>query len=435
MSNIIAIVGRPNVGKSTFFNRLIGSKKAIMDDESGITRDRHYGYGEWTGKFFTVIDTGGYVRNSDDVFEEAIRDQVNLAIDEASVILFMVDMRAGLTGLDSEFANVLRKSKKPILIIANKADNQADAHLAAEFYSLGLGEVYPVSSQTGSGTGDLLDDVVSHFEDDGIEDPDEGIPKIAILGRPNVGKSSLVNALLGKERSIVTDVAGTTRDALNVRYNMYDKEFILVDTAGIRKKAKVTEDVEFYSVLRSIRALESSDVCIIMIDATQGLESQDLNLLHLAERNKKGIVILVNKWDLIDKETNTSKKVEAEIREKIAPSHYIPILFVSVLEKQRIFKAVETAIDVYGNKELKISTSKLNEVMLAEIEHNPPPSIKGKYIRIKYISQLPTPSPTFAFFCNLPQYIKEPYERFLENKLRAHFGFEGVPIKVVFRKK
>lgn len=435
MSNIIAIVGRPNVGKSTFFNRLIGSKKAIMDDESGITRDRHYGYGEWTGKFFTVIDTGGYVRNSDDVFEGAIRDQVNLAIDEASVILFMVDMRVGLTGLDSEFANVLRKSKKPILIIANKADNQADAHLAAEFYSLGLGEVYPVSSQTGSGTGDLLDDVVAHFEDDGIEDPDEGIPKIAILGRPNVGKSSLVNALLGTERSIVTDVAGTTRDALNVRYNMYDNEFILVDTAGIRKKAKVTEDVEFYSVLRSIRALESSDVCIIMIDATQGLESQDLNLLHLAERNKKGIVILINKWDLIDKETNTSKQFEAEIREKIAPSHYIPILFVSVLEKQRIFKAVETAIEVYGNKELKISTSKLNEVMLAEIEHNPPPSIKGKYIRIKYISQLPTPSPTFAFFCNLPQYIKEPYERFLENKLRAHFGFAGVPIKVVFRKK
>lgn len=436
MANIVAIVGRPNVGKSTFFNRMVGTRSAIMDDVSGVTRDRHYGFSEWTGKFFSVIDTGGYVTGSDDIFEEAIRDQVALAMDEATVILFIVDASTGVMPLDKDFANILRKAKKPLFVVVNKADTSDKANMAGEFYSLGLGEIYPVSAQNGSGTGDLLDEVVKHFSDEGIEDPDAGVPKISILGRPNVGKSSFVNVLLGKQRSIVTDIAGTTRDAINSRYNAFGKEFIITDTAGLRKKAKVTEDIEFYSVMRSIRSLEDSDVCIVMIDAEHGLESQDMNIIGLAHRNKKGIVLLVNKWDLVeDKETNTAKKFEDSIREKLAPMHFIPIIFISVLEKQRIFKAIEVAIEVYDNRQRRVATSKLNDTMLKEIENYPPPAIKGKYVKIKYVTQLPTHTPTFAFFCNLPQYIKEPYERYLENKLRSHFNFEGVPVKLVFRAK
>ena len=435
MANIIAIVGRPNVGKSTLFNRLVGERDAIMDDVSGVTRDRHYGHAEWIGKFFTVIDTGGYVHGSEDVFESQIREQVELALDEANVILFMVDSYAGINHLDQEFANKLRKSKTPVFLVANKTDNANRSHMTGEFYKLGLGEIYPISSQNGSGTGELLDDVVKHFKDDGIEDPDAGIPRIAILGRPNAGKSSFVNTLLGKNRSIVTDIAGTTRDSINTRYNAFGKEFILTDTAGLRKKPKVTEDIEFYSVMRSIKALENSDVCVIMIDAERGLESQDMTIIGMAEENRKGIVILVNKWDLIEKDSKTAKKFEDEIREKIASLRYIPILFVSVLNKQRIFQAIEKAIHVYENMNRKIATSKLNEVMLAEIEKYQPPALKGKYIKIKYVTQLPTNSVTFAFFCNLPQYIKDPYKRYLENKVREHFDLEGVPINIICKSK
>jgi GTP-binding protein len=436
MGNIVAIVGRPNVGKSTLFNRLVGLKSAIMDDESGVTRDRHYGHSEWVGKFFTVIDTGGYVTGSDDIFEEAIREQVNLAIEEANVILFVVDVFQGMTSLDEDFARVMRKSKKPIFVVANKADNVNRMHMSGEFFKLGLGEIYPISSQNGTGTGELLDEVVKHFTDEGIEDPDKGIPKIAIMGRPNVGKSSFVNMLVGKQRSIVTDIAGTTRDAVNAHYNAFGKEFILTDTAGLRKKAKVNEDIEFYSVMRSIRALEDSDVCIIMLDATRGLESQDLHIVSLANRNRKGMLILVNKWDLIqNKDNSTLKKYEDDLREKLAPSEYIPILFISVLTKQRIFQAIEKAIEIYENKNTKVPTSKLNDLLLQDIERTPPPALKGKHIKIKYITQLPTHNPTFAFFCNHPQYIKVPYERFLEKKIREHFGFEGIPINLVFREK
>ena len=435
MANIIAIVGRPNVGKSTLFNRLIGERKAIMDNVSGVTRDRHYGYGEWIGKFYTVIDTGGYVHGSEDIFEEEINKQVQLAMDEATVILFMVDAMEGLHPLDEEFAHVLRRTKKPVFLIANKTETTKRIHEAGEFYALGMGEVWPVSSATGSGTGDLLDEVVKHFAEEGLEDPEAGIPKIAVLGRPNVGKSSFINLLLGTERSIVTDIAGTTRDSIQARYQLFGKDFIIIDTAGLRKKKKVHEDIEFYSVLRSIRALEESDVVVVMLDATLGLESQDQNIIWLAIKNKKGIVILVNKWDLIEKDTKTAMNYEKELREKLAPNHFIPIIFVSVLTKQRVHKAVEKAVEVYENKTQKIPTSKLNDAMLPEIEKFPPPAIKGKYIKIKYITQLPTHNPTFAFFCNLPQYIKEPYERFLENRLREHFGFEGVPVKIIFRKK
>jgi GTP-binding protein len=435
MANIIAIVGRPNVGKSTLFNRLVGTRTAIMDDMSGVTRDRHYGYGEWTGKFFTVVDTGGYVANTDDLFEEAIKEQVDVALEEATVVLFVVDVYAGLHPLDEEFAHKLRRTKKPVYLVANKADTHERANMAAEFYALGLGEVYPISSQNGSGTGELLDEVVKHFSNDGIENPDEGIPRIAIIGRPNVGKSSFLNVLLGRQRSIVTDIAGTTRDAVDARYNAFNKEFIITDTAGLRKKARVKEDIEFYSVLRSIRAIEASDVCIVIIDAQNGLETQDLNIIGLANRNRKGIVLLVNKWDLIEKDTNTAKKYEDQIRAELAGMDFIPIIFVSVLNKQRIHKAIETAIEVYENRNKKVSTSALNEALLPEIDRYPPPSLKGKHIKIKYITQLPTHSPTFAFFCNLPQYIKGPYAKFLENKLREHFGFQGVPINIVFRKK
>lgn len=408
-----------------------------MDNVSGVTRDRHYGHGEWCGKYFTVIDTGGYVHGSDDIFEGEIRKQVELAIKEATVILFMVDIDAGLTGLDEEFADVLRRSDKPIYIVANKADTNLRANLTGEFYAMGVGqEIFPISAANGSGTGDLLDEVVKHFETEDPEDPNEGIPKIAVLGRPNVGKSSFVNLLLGEERNIVTDIAGTTRDAIHSRYNAFGNEFIIIDTAGLRKKSKVHEDIEFYSVLRSIKAMEESDVCIVMVDATRGLESQDVNIIGLADKNRKGIVILVNKWDLIEnKETNTMKQMEEEIRDKLAPMTYMPIIFTSVLTKQRVHRAIETAVEVYHNKMKKIPTSRLNDVMLKEIEAYPPPAVKGKYVRIKYATQLPTHNPTFAFFCNLPQYIRESYTRFLENKLRKHFGFEGVPLNVVYRKK
>jgi GTPase len=435
-TNIIAIVGRPNVGKSTLFNRLVGRRQAIMDNESGVTRDRSYGHGDWTGKYYTVIDTGGYVHGSDDIFEGEINKQVELAIKEADVILFMVDVEAGLTGLDEEFANVLRRTDKPIYVVANKADTNARAHQMGEFYALGLGiDIFPISSQSGSGTGDLLDEVVKHFKTEGTEDPDAGIPRLAVLGRPNVGKSSFVNMLLGVERNIVTDIAGTTRDAIDSRYNAFGKEFIIVDTAGLRRKSKVSEDIEFYSVMRSVRALEDADVCIVMLDATRGIESQDVNIISLAEKNRKGIVILVNKWDLVEKETNTTKEFEEKIFEAIAPIKYVPIIFTSVVTKQRVHKAVETAMEVYEQKTRKISTSKLNDKILPDIERYPPPSVKGKFIKIKYVTQLPTHNPTFAFFCNLPQYVKEPYTRYLENSIRKHFGFEGVPIKVLFKKK
>ncbi len=435
MSNIVAIVGRPNVGKSTFFNRLVGERKAIMDNESGITRDRHYGHVTWCEKFFSVIDTGGYVVNSDDIYEEAIRAQVGLAIDEADVVLFVVDITEGVTELDKDFANYLRRHKKPVYIVANKADDPITHQYIGEFYTLGFPEVFPVSAQTGGGSGDLLDQVITHFPDPGVENPDLGIPKLAVLGRPNAGKSSFVNVLLGKERNIVTNQAGTTRDSIDSIYKQYGKEFIIVDTAGVRRKAKVHEDIEFYSVMRAIRSLEDCDVAIIMVDATRGLESQDLNLIALALKNRKGVVLLVNKWDLVEKETNTAKKIEKEIYEKIAPNTFIPIVFVSSLTKQRVFKAIETAIEVYENKATKIPTSKLNEVMLPEIEHYPPPALKGKYIRIKYVTQLPTNTVTFAFFCNLPQYIRDPYKRFLENKLRANFDLTGVPINILLRQK
>jgi len=407
-----------------------------MDDTSGVTRDRHYGHGEWNGKFFSVIDTGGYVHGSDDIFEEAIRNQVELAIDEATVILFMVDCWEGLTDLDKDFANYLRASNKPVLIGANKADNNERLLMSGEFYALGLeGEVFPISSVSGSGTGELLDEVVKFFPNEGEKDPYEGIPKIAVVGRPNVGKSSFINLLLGEERSIVTEIAGTTRDAINSRYNAYGKDFVLVDTAGIRRKSKVKENIEFYSVMRALRALENSDVCIVMIDAQQGFEAQDLNIVALAHRNRKGVMIMVNKWDLVEKDHQTVKKQEHKIKEKLGEMTYVPVIFTSVLTKQRVFKAVDLALQIYQNKITKISTSKLNEALLKEIEKTPPPAIRGKYIKVKYVTQLPTPSPTFAFFCNHPKDLKPAYERFLVNKIRSHFGFNGVPVRVVFRQK
>jgi GTPase len=435
MANIVAIVGRPNVGKSTFFNRLVEQRQAIMDDMPGVTRDRHYGHAEWTGKYFTVIDTGGYVTGSDDKFESQIRRQVELALDECTVVIFMLDCKDGLTGYDKEFAKIIRMSKKPVLIAANKADTPNKASEAAEFYELGMGEVYPISSENGSGTGELLDALVKLLPSEGVEDPDAGIPKIAILGRPNVGKSSFLNVLLGKERSIVTDEAGTTRDAIHSRYKMYGNDFILIDTAGIRKKTKVTQDVEFYSVLRSLRALEESDVCIVLIDAERGLESQDVNIIVLAHKQNKGIVIMVNKWDLIEKDTKTADTFKKEMLEKLAPIDYIPMIFASMLTKQRIFQVVEKAVEVFNNKTKRIPTSALNDAMLPEIAHYPPPALKGKLIQIKYITQVPGKSPAFAFFCNLPQYIQPAYIRFLENRLREKFDFEGVPIRLFFRKK
>jgi GTP-binding protein len=435
MANIVAIVGRPNVGKSTLFNRLVEKKQAIMDDVAGVTRDRHYGYAVWTEKYFTVIDTGGYVTGSEDKFESEIRKQVEMALDEASAVLFVVDCKDGLTGYDKEFANVIRASKKPVFLVANKADTTEKAMHAVEFYELAMGDIYPISAENGSGTGELLEELVKVFPSEGLEDPDAGIPKISILGRPNVGKSSLLNALLGTERSIVTDEAGTTRDAIHSYYKMFGNDFILIDTAGIRKKTKVRDDVEFYSVLRSLRALEESDVCIVVIDAERKLESQDVNIIALAQRQGKGIIIMVNKWDLVEKDSKTAEAFKKEIYEKIAPITYIPIIFASVLTKQRIFQVVEKAVEVYKNKTKKIPTSKLNEVLLAVIERNPPPTTKGKFIQIKYVTQVPARFPSIAFFCNHPQYIQPSYERYLENRIREHFDFEGVPVRLIFRKK
>jgi len=435
MSNILAIVGRPNVGKSTLFNRLLERREAIVDSTGGVTRDRHYGKSDWNGVEFTVIDTGGYDVGSDDIFEEEIRRQVQLAVDEATSIVFMVNVEEGLTDTDQEIYQLLRKANKPLYVVVNKVDSSKELLPATEFYQLGIEKYYTLSSATGSGTGELLDDIVKDFPTTEYVDVFEGLPRITIAGRPNVGKSTLTNALLGDERNIVTDIAGTTRDSIETIYNQFGHEFILVDTAGMRKKSKVSEDLEFYSVMRSIRAIENSDVVILMIDATKDWESQDMNIFGIAQKNRKGIVILVNKWDLVEKETNTMKQFENQIREKIALFSDVPILFISALTKQRILKAVETAVEVYENRKKRIKTSKLNEIMLPIIENTPPPALKGKYIKIKYCTQLPTVTPQFAFFCNLPQYVKEPYKRFIENQLRKNFDFTGVPIEVYFRQK
>ncbi|MFX1667927.1 ribosome biogenesis GTPase Der [Riemerella anatipestifer] len=435
MSNIVAIVGRPNVGKSTLFNRLLERREAIVDSVAGVTRDRHYGKSEWNGVEFTVIDTGGYDVGTDDIFEEEIRHQVQLAVDEATSIIFMLNVEEGLTDTDQEIHELLRRSNKPIYIVVNKVDSAKEEVPATEFYQLGIEKYYTLSSATGSGTGDLLDAVVADFPTTEYKDPFDGLPRITIAGRPNVGKSTLTNALLDNKRNIVTDIAGTTRDSIETIYNKFGHEFVLVDTAGMRKKSKVSENLEFYSVMRSVRAIEHSDVVVIMVDATQGWESQDMNIFGIAQKNRKGIVILINKWDLVEKETNTMRDFENNIKKRIGQFSDVPILFISALTKQRILKAVEVAMEVYENRKKKIKTSKLNEVMLPVFEHTPPPAIKGKYIKIKYCVQLPTPSLQFVFFCNLPQYVKEPYKRFTENQLRKEFGFTGVPIEVYFRQK
>ena len=434
MSNIVAIVGRPNVGKSTIFNRFTESRQAITDEISGVTRDRHYGKAEWNGREFSVIDTGGYVEGSDDIFESEIRKQVELAIDEANVILFLVDATTGVTDLDQEVVKLLRKSNKKVVLAVNKVDNSSLLQNAVEFYNLGLGEYIPVSSISGGGTGEVLDELVKYFEDDKKIEPDEA-PRFAFIGRPNVGKSSIINVLLGKEQNIVTDIPGTTRDSLDTHYTKFGFKFTLVDTAGLRKKKNVHEDLEFYSVMRSVRAIEYSDVCVHVIDAERGFQTQDQRIFHIADRNKKGILIVVNKWDLIDKTTQKTEEIKEKILTKIAPFTDVPVLFVSALEKQRLLKALKMAIQVCHNRSQKIKTSRLNDVMLPVIERHPPPAIKGKYIRIKYCTQLPTSTPSFVFFANLPQYIKEPYKRYIENQLRENFNFLGVPIQIYFRKK
>ena len=435
MSNIVAIVGRPNVGKSTLFNRLIEERKAIVDQTSGVTRDRQYGHSDWNGKKFSVIDTGGYVMNGDDEFELEIRKQVSLAIDEADVILFLVDAKEGLTPMDEDVAEMLRRCKKKVMLVVNKVDTPQRMTEISEFYALGLGELYPIAGITGSGTGDLLDAVVEDF-DEGEDDLTSELPRITIVGRPNVGKSSFINTITGTERNIVTPIAGTTRDSIYTHYNMFGFDFNFVDTAGLRKKKKVEEDLEFYSVLRSVRAIENSDVCILMLDASQGLEQQDLNIFGLIQRNNKGVVIVVNKWDLIEKDTNTHRDFEKLIRERIAPFEDVPIVFTSVINKQRIFKVLETAKQVYEARSRRISTSELNDALLPIVkEQNPPPAVKGKWIKIKYITQLPTAYPQFVFFCNLPQYIRDPYRRFVENRMREMWDFHGVPMKIYFREK
>ena len=434
--SLVAIVGRPNVGKSTLFNRLVGMRQAIVDDISGVTRDRHYGRCEWCGKEFSVVDTGGYTTNSDDVFEAAIREQVQIAINEADVILFMVEAATGVTDYDAEIADVLRRSKKPVILAVNKVDSGEKMYDAYQFYSMGLEELYSISAANGSGTGDLLDAIVRVLPEDTVtEDPYAGLPRIAIVGKPNVGKSSLTNALLGTDRNIVTPVAGTTRDAIETYYNKFGHEFMLVDTAGIRRKAKVHEDLEFYSVMRSIRAIEHSDVCVMMIDATTGMEAQDMNIFNLILKNRKAVVLVVNKWDLFIKDSNTLKQYEQTLRSRLAPFTDVPIIFTSVLKMTRIQDVLDAVTTVYDNYSRKIPTARLNEALLPVIEETPPPSIKGKYVKIKYVTQLPTRFPAFAFFCNLPQYIKEPYKRFLENKLRENFELTGCPIQIFCRQK
>ncbi len=434
MGNIVAIVGRPNVGKSTLFNRLIERREAIVDNESGVTRDRIYGHSVWNGKEFSVVDTGGFVDNSKDVFEQEIAKQVLIAIEEADVIIFVLDVELGITDLDLAVAEILRKTKKPVFLAANKVDNNARITDSYEFYNLGLGEVFCISAMTGSGTGEILDAVAEVLSNETPHEEDD-LPRITIVGRPNVGKSSLTNVLIGEERNIVTEIAGTTRDSINTRYNKFGFDFMLVDTAGVRRKNRVSENLEFYSVMRAIRAIEHSDVCVLMIDASLGFEAQDQNILNLIRKNKKGIVIVVNKWDLIEKSTNSVKEFTKQIMDKIAPFNDIPILFISVLNKQRIHNVIESAIKVYESRTQRIATGVLNEVMLEAIEAYSPPVIKGKRVRIKYVTQLPTPTPVFAFFTNLPQYIREPYKRYLENKLRENFDFTGVPIVLVFRDK
>ncbi|MFP9118484.1 ribosome biogenesis GTPase Der [Flavobacterium sp. RNTU_13] len=436
MNNIVAIVGRPNVGKSTFFNRLIQRREAIVDSVSGVTRDRNYGKSEWNGKEFSVIDTGGYVKGSDDVFEGEIRRQVELALDEADVIVFVTDVEEGITPMDEEVAKLLRKVTKPVILAINKVDNAMREKDAFEFYNLGLGDYYTISSASGSGTGELLDAIIEALPDpQPVDENAEVLPRFAVVGRPNAGKSSFINALIGEDRFVVTDIAGTTRDAIDTTYNRFGFKFNLVDTAGIRRKAKVKEDLEFYSVMRSVRAIEHSDIILLVIDATRGFEGQDQSIFWLAEKNRKGIVILVNKWDLVEKDTMTTRDYELKIREQLQPFTDVPILFISALTKQRLLKALETAVEVYENRKQRVSTSKFNELMLPIIENYPPPALKGKYIKIKYCMQLPTPVPQFVFFCNLPQYVKEPYKRFIENKLREHYNFSGVPIDIYFRQK
>ncbi|MEN9699679.1 MAG: hypothetical protein RLZZ301_877 [Bacteroidota bacterium] len=436
MSNIVAIVGRPNVGKSTLFNRLTESRDAIVKEVSGVTRDRLYGKGEWNGYQFSVIDTGGYATVKEDIFEGEIRKQVEIAIEEATVIVFMVDVMTGIVEMDEIVAQLLRKSNKPVLIAANKVDNTERVGLSSEFYSFGLGEVFDLSATNGSGTGEILDELVNYFnkEDESVREEDS-LPRIAIVGRPNVGKSSMVNALTGQERNIVTDISGTTRDSIHTRYKAFGFDFLLIDTAGIRKKAKVTEDIEYYSVLRSVRTIENADVCLFMMDASEGIQKQDLSIYYMIEKNSKGVVVLVNKWDLVEKDQNTMLAFEEKLREQLAPFNDVPIIFTSTISKQRIHRALETAMRVYENRTRKIPTHELNEVMLEVINQTPPPAVKGKYIRIKFVQQLPTYSPSFAFFCNLPQYLPDSYKRFLENRLRERFDFEGVPIRIFFRKK
>ena len=434
--SLVAIVGRPNVGKSTLFNRLVGMRQAIVDDTAGVTRDRHYGRCEWCGREFSVVDTGGYTTNSDDVFESAIRSQVQIAIDEADLVLFMVEAATGITDYDAEIADILRRSKKPVVLCVNKVDSGEKMFDSYQFYSLGLGELYSISAANGSGTGDLLDAVVAALpEETEQEDPHAGLPRIAIVGKPNVGKSSLTNALLGQERNIVTPVAGTTRDAIETYYNKFGHEFMLVDTAGIRRKTKVHEDLEFYSVMRSIRAIEHADICILMIDATTGMEAQDMNIFNLIVKNRKGCVVVVNKWDLFIKDSNTLRDYSESLKERLAPFNDIPVVFTSVVKMQRIQDVLDAATQVYANYSQKIPTARLNEALLPVIEETPPPAWKGKYVKVKYITQLPTSFPAFAFFCNLPQYIKDPYKRFLENQLRKHFNLTGCPVQVYCRQK
>lgn len=434
--SIVAIVGRPNVGKSTLFNRLVGMRQAIVDEVAGVTRDRHYGKSDWNGREFSVIDTGGYAENSDDLFEEEIRKQVLLAIDEADLVIFLVDVQTGITDYDTSIAKLLRRSRKPVIVVVNKVDHGGKIYDTFEFNALGLGEPISIAAANGSGTGDLLDKVLELLPPASeIQEEEKNIPHIAIVGRPNVGKSSLTNALLGQERNIVTPIAGTTRDSIATYYNKFGHEFMLIDTAGLRKKNKKKEDLEFYSSMRAIRSIEFADVCVLMTDAEKGIESQDMSVFQLILRNKKGCVVVVNKWDLIEKESNTLKEYEREIRTKLAPFSDVPIIFTSVTNKQRILNVLEAAEEVYQNRNRRIPTSRLNEVMLPEIENYPPPALKGKFIKIKFITQLPTPCPSFAFFCNLPQYVREDYKRFLENKLRTHFSFKGTPVQIFIRQK